>query len=227
VCHPGFSPSSAATWRVARPAAILQPDALSLAQPALQPDALVQPSVPALQPVATLTPGPTSTREPASDVWAAPLPAIPASLLAPVAPGPLDPWNHAPDPWHSALVAQPDLRQGVPATPPQPQLPMPQSAQSPLLQLQPPLRQPPNAAHHSSTLDLDQRALARQAYQQQLARDQWDQMQYYALLAQRLGQEGDNGYYTIARELRIESAWLRKWHKAWFQVMAGPGDPNA
>jgi hypothetical protein len=210
----------------------LQPAALLPGQPAFQPAALAQQDVPALQPVATLTPGPTSTRQPAVDVWAAPPPVTPVSLPALAAPGSCDPWSSAPDPWHaavaSALVAQPDLWQGAPAMPlqpqsqsqsqplsqsqppSQPQCPTPPSAQSPLLQLQPPPRQQPSSAHHPSAINLDQRALDRQAYQQQLACDQWDQLQYYSLLAQRLGQEGEHGYYTIARELRVEPAWVRK-----------------
>ena len=70
------------------------------------------------------------------------------------------------------------------------------------------------------------RSEARRALQAEKLQDEWEKLEEFALLAQRLEAGGEAAIYDIARERSLEPGDVRKWYRAWAAVVAGPIAPS-
>ena len=70
------------------------------------------------------------------------------------------------------------------------------------------------------------RSEARRALQAEKLQDEWEKLEEFALLAQRVEAGGEAAIYDIARERSLEPGDVRKWHRAWAAVVAGPVAPS-
>ena len=69
------------------------------------------------------------------------------------------------------------------------------------------------------------RSEARRASQAEKLQDEWEKLELFALLAQRVEAGGEAAIHDIARERRLEPGDVRKWHRSWAAAVAGPIEP--